>query len=343
MSDECISYDQFCDGNRDCGDNSDESFTNGYCFCSGILCDSTCVPIHKICDSNWDCRNGEDEIECTKCRTNLQSTNDLIDQTVFVISLIKTTYTQMDSFQIYFASLVDKWTAYFGTDDSSPFHMNVEEHDPNARELIKEAKDFLISIVSLRQPLRQFMAVMNELQLTDATLPNYAHSDTLSERIPRMKRWIIERTINTEVYDDLIKRCEYLKQKSLDSIQTLSAITKMLHYDFSTCRDHEYFQYEMRNSKRSMREVFTALTLVQNDVPHADVNKFVNKLYNLDDQLQQLIVSVQKFDQIIASVAFLIDDAKEKLESMVKEADDHSIFIRGKRDVLKRNIDNYKG
>ena len=241
-----------------------------------------------------------------------------MDQTVFVTSLIKETYTQMDSFQIYFAALVDKLTSAFGVQDS-PFHIDVEAHDPDAQKLVEEAQKFLISIVSQRQVLSQFMSVMMELRLTDETLPVYIRSETpAKQNVPRQKRYIIERTEASEAYDDLVNRVKYLREKATDSVQTLSAITKMLHYDFSTCKDHGYFA-GMQNKKRSMREVFTALSMVQNDVPREKVHEFIEMLYSLDDQLKQLIVSVQKFDYVIASLTFLIDDAGSKLQSMVTE------------------------
>ena len=319
-TEECLSYDQFCDNAQDCSDNSDEAFTNGYCICSGVLCGKTCVPINKVCDSTWDCLNGEDEMECTRCRPNLHNTRSLLDQTLYVISLIKSTYADLDSFQIYFGALARQWVSLFG-DDTSPFHIDVQSHDPEAQKVVHKAQQFLISIVSLRTPLRQFMSVMRELGLTTTHLPPYPHSATLNEE-DFLKRWIVERTdINDELYEDLTERIDYLRQKATDSIEVLSAVTKTLHFDFATCQDNAFLTHENGMSKRSMREVFTALTLVQNNVPREQVNMVIDKLYSLNEQLEQLVVSVQNFDHIITTVAFMIDDVRGRLEGMISQVD----------------------
>ena len=239
-----------------------------------------------------------------------------MDQTFFVINIIKSTYSELDSFQIYFGALARQWVSLFG-DNGSPFHIDVQTHDPEAQLVVKKAQKFLISIVSMRTPMRQFMAVMRELGFTDAELPSYPDSTTLNEE-DFLKRWIIERSdINGELYEDLIARIEYLKQKATDAVEVLSTVTKTLHFDFATCQDNRFLIHDSGMTKRSMREVFTALTLVQNDVPREDVDTLIDQLYLLDEQLEQLIVSVENFDYIITTVAFMIDDARDRLEGMI--------------------------
>merc|ERR1711879_446369 len=140
----------------------DESFTNGFCYCSGVLCGEKCVPIGQVCDSTWDCKNGEDEKDFTKCRPNLHHTKTLIAQTIYVLGLVRSTYTQLDNFEIYFAAVAKQWNTLFG-DSTSPFHIEMQANDPDTQKVVEKAQSFLISIVSQRPSLRQFISVMQEL------------------------------------------------------------------------------------------------------------------------------------------------------------------------------------
>lgn len=50
----CVSVSQWCDGNVDCQDVSDEMS----CSCRNR------VDRNRLCDGYFDCPNGEDELEC---------------------------------------------------------------------------------------------------------------------------------------------------------------------------------------------------------------------------------------------------------------------------------------
>jgi hypothetical protein len=331
-SDECVSYDQFCDGEVDCLDGSDESFDNGFCVCSGVICGDVCVPLTKMCDGVWDCGHGEDEEECTKCRPNLHDSKRLIDETVFLTNMVETTYGEMDNFQIYFGSLLRMWDDLFGT---SPLHLQPGE-DSDLSDFIRDTEDFLIFVVSLRQPLRQFFQVMNELGFTDKTLPIHEKEDmgySKRENDPHTRRstdynsrkkYVIERSNPSEMYGDVLDRSDYLRQKATDMVEVLSAISYTLHFDFKSCKEEQFLrplQTDDSNVKKSLnREVFSALTLVRGDVPREQVDEFIDRLYELDDHLDQLLVSVENFDHTILMITGLIEDAKNKLEQALVES-----------------------
>ncbi|XP_072940091.1 serine protease ndl [Epargyreus clarus] len=65
--DACIKENQWCDGNVDCDDVSDEAT----CGCKSR------VDKARICDSYYDCPFGEDEMECHGCGKNMFSCGDL--------------------------------------------------------------------------------------------------------------------------------------------------------------------------------------------------------------------------------------------------------------------------
>lgn len=71
-TDQCVDKVWTCDGEDDCGDNSDED-NCGQCQNGAMKChktDRTCVARNLICNGENDCENGKDERNCRSCRYN---------------------------------------------------------------------------------------------------------------------------------------------------------------------------------------------------------------------------------------------------------------------------------
>lgn len=70
----CIPQSQYCDGNVDCDDASDEE--NCCKSKTDFFCPSSykCIPQEKVCDSVRDCEDGWDELCCTSTIFNCNST-----------------------------------------------------------------------------------------------------------------------------------------------------------------------------------------------------------------------------------------------------------------------------
>nr|XP_058943268.1 low-density lipoprotein receptor-related protein 2-like [Pocillopora verrucosa] len=68
-TEECIDYALLCDGNDDCGDNSDEDICGNKCGDSEFQCvDKSCVQISSVCDGKVDCIDKSDEKLCNYTR-----------------------------------------------------------------------------------------------------------------------------------------------------------------------------------------------------------------------------------------------------------------------------------
>ncbi|KAF7648260.1 hypothetical protein LDENG_00159790 [Lucifuga dentata] len=65
---ECVLYSHVCDGERDCGDGSDEEECAAQCTTAEFQCSygKRCISQEQVCDGRYDCQDQSDEMDCAK-------------------------------------------------------------------------------------------------------------------------------------------------------------------------------------------------------------------------------------------------------------------------------------